>query len=231
MDFHRQESEIEYAVNHTRLVRPPERKLNTFGVTNVHYYLLTEPMESVNETRIREGRVIAERPRIVMPAYLVNTFEGFGDNARIQAEELISRYGLEPDILEYRYKNDMGNTWLLSEAIAEVAIKINSRVDEEKDPLSAIIRGPDDLWQISLMMFITDMTRSSLPKNVAELNSRGLFDRQFGIPRFVRDEIEGLFQDVEAHRRTMDELGSKLRSYGLFEHYQDRFFALMRRRP
>ena len=90
----------------------------------------------------------------------------------------------------------MGNSWLLSEAISEVILKISSKVDDDKDPLSAILRGPDDVWQMSLMMFITDMTRSSLPKNVAELNSRGLFDKQFGVPRFVRDEIEGPIRDV-----------------------------------
>lgn len=222
--------EIEYAVNHTQLIRPPQQRLNTFGVTNVHYYLLTEPMESVNETRIREGRVIAERPKIVTPDYFINTFEGFGEDARKQAEELISRYGFDPDILEYKYKNEMGDSWILSEDIRQVILKINAKVDDEKDSMAAILRGPDDVWQISLMMFITDMTRSSLPKNIAELNSRGLFERQRGIPKFVRDEVEGLFRDVEGNRRSMDELGSKLRSYGLFEHYEDRFFALLRRR-
>ncbi|MDD5093732.1 MAG: hypothetical protein PHV74_05035 [Dehalococcoidia bacterium] len=228
-NYHYQ-SEIEYAINHTQLVRPPGQRLNTFGTTNVHYYLLTEPMESVNETRIREGQVIAEKPKLVTPQYILNTFEGFGDHARRQAEELISSYGFDPDILEYRYKNEMGNAWTLSEDISQVILKINAKVDDEKDTLAAILKGPDDIWQVSLMMFITDMTRSSLPKNIAEMNSRGLFERQFGIPKFVRDEIEGLFREVEDNRRGVDELGSRLRSYGLFERYQDRFFALLRKR-
>ncbi|MFA4835658.1 MAG: hypothetical protein WC749_06285 [Dehalococcoidia bacterium] len=224
------DSEIEYAVNHTQLVRPPEQRLNTFGVTNIHYYLLTEPMDSVNETRIREGRVVAEKPKIVTPDYLLNTFEGFGEHARKQAEELITRYGFDPDIMEYRYKNNIGNSWILSENIGQVILKMNAKVDDEKDSMAAILRGPDDIWQVSLMMFITDMTRSSLTKNITELNSRGLFERQFGVPKFVRDEIEGLFRDVEENRRGVDDLGSKLRSYGLFERYQDRFFGLLRRR-
>jgi hypothetical protein len=223
-------SELEYAMNHTQLIRPPGQRLNTFGATNVHYYLLTEPMDSVNETRIREGRVIAERPRIVTPDYFLNTFEGFGGNARRQAEELIRRYGYDPDILEYRYKNEMGKSWVLSENVSQVILKINTKVDDERDSMAAILKGPDDVWQVSLMMFITEITRSSLPKNIAELNSRGFFERQFGIPKFVREDIEGLFRDVEESRRGVDELGSRLQSYGLFERYQDRFFALLRRR-
>lgn len=224
-------SEIEYAINHTQLVRTPQQKLNTFGITNVHYYLLTEPMESVKKTRIREGRVIAEKPRIVTPHYFLNAFEGFGADAARQAQELIHKYGFDPDILEYHYRNEMGESWILSDDIGQVVLKINGKIDEEKDSMAAILRGPDDVWQVSLMMFITNMTRSSLPGNIADFHRRGLFARQFGVPKFVRDEIEELFNDVDQRRRSADELGSRLRSYGLFEHYQDRFFALLRRRP
>ncbi|MCL0070486.1 hypothetical protein M1N44_01755 [Dehalococcoidia bacterium] len=224
------DAEIEYALRHTELVRPPEQRLNTFGVTKVHYYLLAEPMDSVNETRIREGRVIAERPRIVTPSYLLNVFEGFGDHARKQAEALLARYGFDPDILEYKYKNEMGNTWTLSENISQVILKINEKIDDESDPLAAILKCPDDAWQISLMMFIMSVTRSSVSKNIAELDSRGLFERQYGIPKFVRDEIDDLFRAASKDRSSIKELGSKLQSYGVFEQYQDRFFTLLRRR-
>ena len=224
------DAEIEYAISHTDLVRLPEQRLNTFGVTKVHYYLLTEPMDSVGETRIREGQVIAERPRIVTPGYFLNVFEGFGDHARKQAEALLNRYGFDPDILEYKYKNEMSNTWTLSENIGDVILKISNKIDDESDPLAAILKGPDDAWQISLMMFIMRMTRSSAPKNIAELDSRGLFERHHEIPKFVRDEIDDLFRAGLKDRSRINELGSKLQSYGLFEQYQDRFFSLVRRR-
>ncbi|MCL0041286.1 hypothetical protein M1N08_00855 [Dehalococcoidia bacterium] len=224
------DAEIEYAISHTDLVRLPEQRLNTFGVTKVHYYLLTEPMDSVGETRIREGQVIAGRPRIVTPGYFLNVFEGFGDHARKQAEALLNRYGFDPDILEYKYKNEISNTWTLSENIGDVILKISNKIDDEGDPLAAILKGPDDAWQISLMMFIMRMTRSSAPKNIAELDSRGLFERHHGIPKFVRDEIDDLFRAGLKDRSRINELGSKLQSYGLFEQYQDRFFSLVRRR-
>jgi len=55
---------IEHAVWRTEVIRPPKQKLATFGTTNIHYYLLTEPVyaeltKEVNETVVREGRVIA----------------------------------------------------------------------------------------------------------------------------------------------------------------------------
>ncbi|MFO8102189.1 MAG: hypothetical protein R6U37_08520 [Dehalococcoidia bacterium] len=224
------EANIEYALSHTELVRPPTQRLNTFGNTNVHYYILTEPMDSVNETRVREGKVTAERPKIVTSDYLLNAFEGFGEDAAAQARTMLSRFEFDPDIMEYKYRNDLGNSWLLSENISDVIIKIASKIDDENDPMGAILKAPDDAWQISLMKFIMDMTRSSLHKNVSELSSRGLFNRVQGIPKFVREEIDDLFRSAEQGQVSVDELGSKLQSYGLFEHYQDRFFALFHQR-
>ena len=77
---------IKYAVQHTEILRAPKQSLSTFGTTNVYYYLLTEPVyselvENITETVVREGRVIAERPRIVTPYYL-SRLEGFSPEAR-----------------------------------------------------------------------------------------------------------------------------------------------------
>ncbi|HJX70071.1 MAG TPA: hypothetical protein VJ441_03145, partial [Dehalococcoidia bacterium] len=76
------EERIQYAIEHTEVVRPPRQDLATFGITNVYYYLVTEPVYAellgkAEETVVREGRVIAERPKIVTPYYLLNLFDGF----------------------------------------------------------------------------------------------------------------------------------------------------------
>lgn len=229
MEFDRYD-DIDYALRHTELVRAPRQKLTTFGVSNVHYYLLTEPMDTVGETRVREGRVLAEKPRIVTAGYFVNALEGFGEDARAQAIEMLNRFEMDPDILEYKYTNELGNAWVLSEKIGDVVLKLANKIDEENDAMGAVLKGPDDAWQISLMKFIFDLTRSSLQKNMLDLSSRGLFERRAGIPKFVRDEIDEMFRSVEDKKCTVNELGSKLQSYGIFEQYQDRFFALFGRR-
>ncbi|MFP3975190.1 MAG: hypothetical protein ACOC6S_01765 [Chloroflexota bacterium] len=224
------EDKVQYAVSHTEVVRSPQQRLNTFGATDIHYYLLTEPMDSVNETRVREGRVIAERPKLVTPTYLLSIFEGFGEHDREEIQAILDSHGGDPNILEYKYRNEVKDTWTLSENISDVVLKMNSKIDEEGDSLAAIVKGPDDAWQIALMRFITDITKSSLQQNIADLSSRGLLDREQGIPKFVKEEIEGLFRAVAEDRASIGDLGSKLRSYGLFEQYQDRFFALLDRK-
>ncbi len=61
------------AVRHTEILRPPKQTLSTFGVTNIYYYLPSQYIPNwitVTETVVREGRVIAQRPRVVTPYYL-----------------------------------------------------------------------------------------------------------------------------------------------------------------
>ncbi len=66
---------IKEAVENTRIVRPPRQTIATFGLTSIHYYLVTEAvysgiLDEGEETVVREGRVIAQRPRVLTPYYL-----------------------------------------------------------------------------------------------------------------------------------------------------------------
>jgi len=84
---------IEQAARHTEILRHPRQHLATFGITNIYYYLVTEPVyeeltKETGETVIREGRVIAERPKIVTPYYLTH-LEGFSYDARQYFEMLL----------------------------------------------------------------------------------------------------------------------------------------------
>ena len=72
MNMDTDDERIRGAVRHTEILRPPKQTLATFGTTNIYYYLVTEPVykelvKNVTETVVREGRVIAQRPKVVTP--------------------------------------------------------------------------------------------------------------------------------------------------------------------
>ena len=105
------DKQIEHAVRSTEILRAPKQNLYTFGTTNIYYYLVTEPsytdmMGTSTETVIREGRVIAERPKIVTPYYLSN-LEGFSPEAKRYFQTLMEQFG-ERSVqgLVYSYKNE-----------------------------------------------------------------------------------------------------------------------------
>ena len=225
---------IEYAVRHTEILRPPKQSLATFGTTNVNYYLVTEPaysdlIENAAETVIREGRVIAERPRIVTPYYL-SRLEGFSQDAKRYFDTLLRIHAADAPGLFYTYKNEPKELTIVSDNLLSVVNKLNAEIDRRGDPLTSIIRGENELWDISLMKFIYEMTRSSLRDNVLQMGSRGLLDiDRGGIPVDARVRIEELFRQVSRGEREPRELKEELERWSLFEEYEDRFFTIFKK--
>ena len=229
------DARIEYAVRHTEILRYPRQHLSTFGVTNIYYYLVTEPTYSelvsdINETVIREGRVIAERPRIVTPYYL-SRLEGFSSEARRYFEMLLGTRDANVPGLFYTYKNESKGLNIVSENWPAVVAKLNDEIDKKGDPLASIIKGQDDLWDVSLLKFIHEITRSSLRNNISQLGARGLLDMDSsGIPVDARLQIEELFGQVTRGECSPYELERELNRWGMFEEYQDRFLSLFKKR-
>lgn len=227
---------IEYAVRHTEILRPPKRSLYTFGTTNIYYYLVTEPayselIQNITETVVREGRVIAERPKIVTPYYL-SQLEGFSTEARRYFKELVEEYG-ERGIhsLFYTYRNEPKELNIVSDNLLSVVDKLNAKIDKRGDPLAAIIKGEDALWDVSLMKFIFEITRSSVPDNLRQLGERGLLNVDaHGTPMDAKVRIEELFEKVTRGECEPEELRDELERWGLFEEYEDRFLNLFRKR-
>jgi hypothetical protein len=218
---------IQFAVEHTEVLRAPMQSLATFGTTNIYYYLVTELAEWVNV--VREGRVIAGRPKIVTPSYLIN-LEGFSSQARKFIEMMAERYPHQPGIF-YTYKNEPRGMNIVSEPINAVIGKINQLVDDRRDPLTAIIKGVEALWDVSLLKFTYELTTSSVQANVAELEKRGLLRiDSSGVPQDARNHIEELFEKTRWEPSSASELVAELKQWGLFHEYQDRFLSLFKRR-
>jgi len=226
---------IREAVRHTEIVRLPKQNLATFGTTNIYYYLVTEPAyaELVNndvaETVVREGRVIAEKPKIVTPYYL-SRLEGFSTEARRYFETMFETSGSHAPGLLYSYRNEPKELTIVSEDLLSVLEKLNAKVDERGDPLTSIIKGEDELWDVSLLKFIYEMTVRSLQGNLQQMGARGLLNVDTGgIPADARVRINELFGRVASGESEPCDLKEELDRWGLFEEYQDRFFALFRK--
>ena len=224
---------IEHAAHNTEILRHPRQHLSTFGITNIYYYLVTEPVytelvSDVAETVIREGRVIAERPKIVTPYYLTQ-LEGFSYDARQYFQKLLMMHGPNAPGLFYTYKNEPKGLNIVSDTMPAVIEKLNVEIDKKGDPLAAIIKGQDDLWDVSLLKFIYEITSRSVHGNMAQLGSAGLLGSSHGgVPVGARRSIEEMFQQAWRGEIKAYELERELNRWGVFEEYQDRFFALVK---
>jgi hypothetical protein len=218
---------IKYALEHTELIRAPQQSLATFGSSVIDYYVVTELVGNISV--VRDGKVIAERPKIVTPAYLVNV-EGFSEQARRYIAMMARDRPYESGIF-YRYKNEPKGMNVVSEPMGQVVGKLSSQIEEGRNPLSTIIKGVEELWDVSLLMFIYELTTQSVRTNIAEFNRRGFLDIDAGgVPEGARDYIEELFEQASRNLSRAPELVMELNRWGLFQEYQDRFFALFRRK-
>lgn len=218
---------IKYAMEHTELIRPPQQHLATFGTTTLNYYVVTGLAENLSV--VRDGKVLAEKPRIVTPSYLVR-LQGFSEEARKYIATMARDHPDEPGVF-YRYKNQPREMNVISESIRQVIDNLNARIEDEHNPLSTIIKGVEELWDVSLLIFIYHLTRKSLHSNVAEFRNRGFLNIDAsGVPKEARNHIEELFERVRKDISQAPELVAELNRWGMFSEYQDRFFALFRDR-
>lgn len=171
------DDDFQYAAENTRVHLAPEQRIETFGHTSFRFYVVSELMDCVNQVRVRDGRIHAERPRILAPGHLSQlALEGFGEKASGFAEWLRHHAG-NLAVLKYGFqfrKTDVVET-LLQASLEEALDRVRASVAGGGEELSsAIIQGVDDAWEVSLLKFTVDLVGKSSRGNIGDFRSRGL---------------------------------------------------------
>jgi hypothetical protein len=219
-----------YAVNNTEIVHLPEGNLETFGTTIINYHLVTELMDSVNQIRIREGRLEAGQPQIITPdAYLQTMLDGFGDEAQKYIDWL-KKYEKDIHVLQYAFqlKQESFTEHIVTDSLENVVNRVRDAVSVSKDPLGAVLVGVDSPWDVCLIRLFREVIQKSAPLNIREMQNRSLFDQDNGVPRGVRNSIEDAFAAANRNPDQINSLNAKLQTLGLFDQYEDRFFSLVK---
>src|SRR5260370_1411140 len=143
------EDDFQYAIENTQVILAPEQKIATFGTTSFRFYLISELMDRVNEVRVRDGKIHADRPQILTPEHFSRLLlEGFGEKAQRYAEQLrehahniaVLRYGFQfrkTDVTEKMFRDP----------IASVIERTKSNVQHRDETLSATSQGVDEAWE------------------------------------------------------------------------------------
>jgi hypothetical protein len=167
--------DFEYAIENTKVVRPPERIIETFGTTSFRFVFVTELMDDAHRVRVRDGRIEAERPRIVAPGHLNRMLlDGFGEKAREFADWL-EDHGQLVKILRYGFslkKTDLSERIIprgLDDALEMLDKEIRNTGDN-----TALVSGIDEAWELCLLKFTTDIIQRSSGENLDEWRRRGL---------------------------------------------------------
>ena len=170
------EDSFQFAIENTRVVHAPEQRIQTFGSTSFRFFLVTELMDSVNQVRVRDGRLHAERPSIITPEYLErHLLEGFGEKAH-EFLGWLQEHTRDLAILKYGFqfkKTDISEE-VVHCPLEDVVGRLKEEVSRRGDPMSTIIQGVDEGWEVCLLKFTADMIQQSAPENLGDWKRRGL---------------------------------------------------------
>lgn len=223
------EKQFNLAIKNTKILKNPKHRLSTFGQTRINYFFLAEVAGFKDRSRLREGLVIAEKPKLITPDLMKNRFEGFGPESEEFGKWLTHKYGESFRALEYKFRNEDKSTHIEYSSTPLLAERIIQDLIEKENNQSAVIFGPDQCWQISIMKFIADECIASFESNIKDLEEHGFFEPPGRLMEERKKEIEKLFLRARRDPDLISYLGKKLHSYGLFKEYEDRFFQLISR--
>lgn len=170
------EDDFNYAIENTQVIVAPDQKIATFGTTSFRFYLISELMDRVNEVRVRDGKIHADRPQILTPEHFSRLLlEGFGEKAQQYADQLRER-ARNIAVLRYGFqfrKTDVTER-MFRDPIEAVIARTKSHVEHMEESLSAVIQGVDDAWEVCLLKFTVDMIERSAGGNIGDFHQRGL---------------------------------------------------------
>jgi hypothetical protein len=239
---------IRKVLKDTEVLLDPEELISSYHSTTVRYYLLAVPMylrfegrSEDSETIVREGKITWQKPKLLTPYYMLRV-EGFSEEAKRAFEMLASE---DSDLAMILYKLRLAKNTekidIVSESFENVLKKIINDIQKRKDKNTAIIKGVDEFWDVSLSKFTQELMArsvyfSQLP-DMLESSAIGINGRGFpvikrdssGIPIAALREIEILFKLFEKNEVKPKRLKEELDRWGVFEHYQDRFFRYFRK--
>jgi hypothetical protein len=168
--------DFDYAIENTQVILAPERQIATFGSTSFNFYLISELMDRVDQVRVRNGKIHAERPQILTPEHYCRLLlDGFGEKAERYVGQL-REHARNIAVLRYGFqfrKTDLSEQ-TLRDSIDAVINRTKRRVESTSEPLSAIIQGVDDAWEVCLLKFTIDLVERSSGSNIGDFRKRGL---------------------------------------------------------
>lgn len=237
---------ITNALRETEILREPDELISTTKPTTLSYYVLSEPVyldvfeNEGPETKVRQGKISWQKPRLMTPGYM-HDMEGFSDEAK-EVLKMLARKS--PDLAgilyQMKYKREEAVERTVSYKVMEAFRRLENRIKDEGESFTVVLKGVDELWDVSLMKYVQDLLIKSVIKSQLPYYKNKGYLRQDkegysitrnldGLPLFVQNEIESMFQEVKSGDLDPSILKRELDNWGVFPAYEDRFFNLFKK--
>jgi hypothetical protein len=167
-----------YAMESSRVLHEPDRRIATFGETRFQFQLVSELMDRAGEVRIRSGEMEACKPLLIRPNPEME-WEGFDEESRDRLASLLEnmrQQGMDLAFLQYgfRFRRSAVTEEIVREPLKDVCDRLLEDVRRNGNPMLAILEGIDDTWEIALVKFSLEMIAQSHAINRFDLQRKKL---------------------------------------------------------
>jgi hypothetical protein len=164
----------EKAQEKTEVIRGRVKRLPTFAHTRVPYIFLAESVVNEGHTVVRKGKVIVEKPMIVLPEDLPQ-FEGFDFEEEMNVDQGVMQMffllrGIRFPSLKY---NNMVETLEVDDASLSKSVEKQKKILEQAENVNtALILGPEDCWQFSILIYMASLVGRCAKDDIMNLMDR-----------------------------------------------------------
>ena len=165
------EQRWEKAQRKTEVIRARIQSLPTFKHARVPYIFLGESVLNEGNTIVRKGKILVEKPMILLPEDLPQ-FEGF---------DMDEDFDIGPGSLQMffllrgirfpslKYNNMIDNLELEETSLSGTIKKYKGRLEKKEDVRTALIAGPEDCWQFSILLYMAALVGRCVRNDISNL--------------------------------------------------------------
>lgn len=149
----------EKARRKTEIIRGRAKALSSFSLTSVPYIFLAASSVNEGNTVVRKGKIYVEKPLVVLPENMPQ-FEGFDFQDELGfGDDLVQMFFLMRGIKfpSLKYNNTVQDLDVDESSLAKCAAKYRKKLEKEENVTTALILGPEECWQFSLLLYVASL--------------------------------------------------------------------------
>lgn len=166
------EDAFKLAQSATQFIRIRKNLLYTFGATRLPYICVSQERRDLGGVTVRTGEVMADKSQIAIPGQTpaIEGLEWFDDfNRDGGAREglavlLARRISMPPS----KYSNTAGSERREPGPLAQTLERIVNHLDGENDVRTGVIFAPEQVWGLSVLLYVGSQVARSAPSNIQE---------------------------------------------------------------
>ena len=168
MDVH---SAWEKALKETNIVRSRIIGLQTFSETHVPYILLSPSTVNIGDTVVRTGEVLVHRPSLILPPNIPQ-LEGFDLEGKdsFREDSMINFLMVRGITLpSMKYDNKVSSLNVFEGKMEDAIGLYGNRLQREENTSAGLVCGPDDVWQLSVLIFVCSQIAKNSSADIRRL--------------------------------------------------------------